>query len=463
MNNFEFLEIARTTAKKKQVELRKTSFIEIYDSMQEDELAKQASRCLECGNPYCQWKCPLHNYIPSWLKLASEGKVLHAAELCYESNPLPEICGRVCPQEKLCEGACTLNADFGAVTIGMVEKTVTDTAFALGWRPDTSKIKPLGKKVAIVGAGPAGIGCADTLARAGVECKVFDKRSEIGGLLTFGIPEFKLEKTVIKRRRKILESLNINFALNTEVGKDVLIEDLLEQYDAVFLGMGTYDGMKGNFAGENLTGVYQALDYLEANINNCLGIDTKNLLDLKGKKVVVLGGGDTAMDCTRTAIRQGAEQVICAYRRDEANMPGSKKEVENAKEEGVEFLFNSQPIGIVGKDKVEGIKFVGTRLGEADASGRRAAEVIPNSEQIVLADACILAFGFNANPPQWLEKLGVNTDNRGRILTNGAYAQQTDNSKIFAGGDAVRGSDLVVTAVAEGKKAAKGILNFLTA
>lgn len=461
MKNFEFIEIGRATPNKKLAEVRKTSFIEIYDLMEEEDLSKQASRCLECGNPYCQWKCPLHNYIPSWLKLAAEGKVLDAASLCYESNPLPEICGRVCPQEKLCEGACTLNADFGAVTIGMVEKTVTDTAFALGWRPDVSNIIMQDKNVAIVGAGPAGLACADTLARMGVKCKVYDKHSEIGGLLTFGIPEFKLEKKVIKRRRKILESLNIDFELNTEVGKDILIDDLLRNNDAVFLGMGVYDGMKGNFSGEDLFGVYQSLDYLEANVKSCLGLSSTNTLDFAGKKVVVLGGGDTAMDSTRTAIRQGASEVICAYRRDEANMPGSKKEVENAKEEGVNFMFNAQPIGIVGNNKVEGIKFVSTRLGETDASGRRKAEVIANSEQILLADVCILAFGFNADPPNWLESLGVETDLKGRILTNGSYLHQTANEKIFAGGDAVRGSDLVVTAVAEGKQAAKSILAFL--
>ena len=305
---------------------------------------------------------------------------------------------------RLCEGACTLNDGFGAVTIGSAEKYITDTAIAMGWRPDMSKVVPTGKKVAVIGAGPAGIGCADVLVRNGVKPVVFDRYPEIGGLLTFGIPEFKLEKPVMEKRREILEGMGIEFRLNTEIGRDISIDQLLEEYDAVFMGMGTYTYMKGGFPGEDLSGVHEALPFLVSNVNRNLGFekDPADFIDLKGKRVVVLGGGDTAMDCNRTSIRQGASSVICAYRRDEENMPGSRREVANAREEGVQFLFNRQPIEIVGEGgKVTGVKVVETRLGEADANGRRRPEPIPGSEQILPADAVLIAFGFRPSPADW--------------------------------------------------------------
>ncbi|MEO6679518.1 MAG: FAD-dependent oxidoreductase, partial [Pseudomonas sp.] len=344
-NDFQFIDVGRKDPKKKLLRQRKKEFVEIYEPFKPQHSADQAHRCLGCGNPYCEWKCPVHNFIPNWLKLVAEGNILQAAELSHQTNTLPEVCGRVCPQDRLCEGACTLNDGFGAVTIGSVEKYITDTAFAMGWRPDMSKVKPTGKRVAIIGAGPAGLGCADVLVRGGVAPVVFDKNPEIGGLLTFGIPEFKLEKTVLSNRREVFTGMGIEFRLNTEVGKDVTIEQLLEEYDAVFMGMGTYTYMKGGFAGEDLPGVHDALDFLIANVNRNLGFEKspEDFVDMKGKKVVVLGGGDTAMDCNRTSIRQGAKSVTCAYRRDEANMPGSRKEVKNAKEEGVKFLYNRQP------------------------------------------------------------------------------------------------------------------------
>ncbi|HCL40278.1 MAG TPA: glutamate synthase small subunit, partial [Pseudomonas sp.] len=377
----------------------------------------------------------------------------------------PEVCGRVCPQDRLCEGACTLNDGFGAVTIGSVEKYITDTAFAMGWRPDMSGVVPTGKRVAIIGAGPAGLGCADVLARAGVSPVVFDRNPEIGGLLTFGIPEFKLEKTVMSRRREVFEGMGIEFRLNTEIGKDVMIDELLADYDAVFMGMGTYTYMKGGFPGEDLPGVYDALDFLIANVNRNLGFEKSadDFIDMKGKTVVVLGGGDTAMDCNRTSIRQGANAVTCAYRRDEANMPGSRKEVKNAKDEGVKFLFNRQPIAIVGEDKVEGVKVVETRLGEPDARGRRSPEPIPGSEQVLAADAVIIAFGFRPSPADWFADKQIDTDSQGRVVApeQAQYKFQTTNPKVFAGGDMVRGSDLVVTAIWEGRQAAEGILDYL--
>jgi glutamate synthase (NADPH/NADH) small chain len=383
--------------------------------------------------------------------------------LAHETNTLPEICGRVCPQDRLCEGACTLNDGFGAVTIGSVEKYITDTAFEQGWRPNLSNVVSTGKRVAVIGAGPTGLGCADVLIRNGVTPVVFDKYAEIGGLLTFGIPEFKLEKAVVKRRREVLEEMGVEFVLSTEIGKDVQFQALLDEYDAVFLGMGTYTYMKGGFPGEDKQGVYEALPYLVANNKQQLGLNPNDYVDLKGKKVIVLGGGDTAMDCNRTAIRQGAEIVQCAYRRDEENMPGSRREVNNAKEEGVEFLWNRQPIEVVGDDKVSGIKVITTALGEPDENGRRRPEPIAGSEEILEADAIIIAFGFRPSPAPWFAEFGVEVNNWGGVVApeDGKFRFQTTNEKIFAGGDMVRGSDLVVTAVWEGRQAAKGILDYL--
>jgi glutamate synthase (NADPH/NADH) small chain len=464
-NTFQFIQVERRDPAKKLVDERIKEYREIYAGFDNEQAAEQADRCLACGNPYCEWKCPVHNYIPDWLKLVAEGKIDQAAELSHQTNSLPEICGRVCPQDRLCEGSCTLNDGFGAVTIGAVEKYISDTAFAQGWRPDLSQVKDSGKKVAVIGAGPAGLGCADVLTRNGVKVVVYDRHPEIGGLLTFGIPEFKLEKEVVRRRREILEGMGIEFVLNTEVGKDIDFQKLIDDYDAVFLGMGTYTYMKGGFPGEDLPGVFEALPFLISNVNNCLGYeqDERGFINMQGKRVVVLGGGDTAMDCNRTSIRQGAASVTCAYRRDEANMPGSKKEVANAREEGVQFLFNRQPVEIVGEGKVEGIKLLTTQLGEPDERGRRRPEPVPGSEEVVPCDNVIIAFGFQPSPSPWFNDYGIETDERGRVKApaNHQYKYQTTNPKIFAGGDMVRGSDLVVTAVFEGRNAAEGILDYL--
>jgi glutamate synthase (NADPH/NADH) small chain len=462
-NTFQFLEVGRHDPKKFEAKNRIKGFGEIYESFQQPQAAEQSERCLECGNPYCEWKCPVHNYIPNWLKLVSEGNIWEAAELAHQTNTLPEVCGRVCPQDRLCEGACTLNDGFGAVTIGSVEKYITDTALAQGWRPDISGVVPTGKRVAIIGAGPAGLGCADILVRGGVTPVVYDKHPEIGGLLTFGIPEFKLEKEVVTRRREILEGMGVEFVLNTDIGSDIQFQTLLDEYDAVFLGMGTYTYMKGGFPGEDMPGVYEALPYLVANNKHLLDLNPENYVDLAGKKVIVLGGGDTAMDCNRTAIRQGATSVQCAYRRDEENMPGSRREVSNSREEGVEFLWNRQPIEVVGNGKVEGIKVITTALGEPDERGRRSPQPVPGSEEIIPADAVVIAFGFRPSPAPWFAEFGVDIDDGGRViaLENGKCAFQTSNEKIFAGGDMVRGSDLVVTAVWEGRQAGEGILDYL--
>ena len=465
-NDFQFLEVGRYDPNKKNIEERKINFVEIYGDYNQSEASNQSHRCLDCGNPYCEWKCPVHNYIPDWLKLVNDGNIMEAADLCHQTNSLPEMCGRVCPQDRLCEGACTLNDGFGAVSIGNIEKYITDKAIDMGWKPDLSNRTWTDKKVAIIGAGPAGIGCADILIRAGINCDVYDKHPEIGGLLTFGIPEFKLEKSVVRRRRKILEEMGIKFHLNQEIGKDISFKELHKKYDAVFLGMGTYTSLEGGFKGEDLPQAHKAIDYLIGNTNHLLKFQQKesDYINFKGKDVVILGGGDTAMDCNRTAIRQGAKSVTCLYRRDEKNMPGSRREVINAKEEGVQFEFNIQPIEIIGSDCVQGIKTIQTKLGEPDQNGRRVPVPIQSSEKIYPADEVVIAFGFRANPADWFKDFKIQTDKSGLVVApeKQELKFQTSNPKIFSGGDMVRGSDLVVTAIWEGREAAKSIIQFVS-
>ncbi|MEE3690288.1 FAD-dependent oxidoreductase [Glaesserella parasuis] len=469
-NVYQFIDLPRVDPSKIPLNSRKSEFIEIYQMFSQAQAESQADRCLECGNPYCQHKCPLHNNIPNWLRLAQEGRIIDAAELAHSTNSLPEVCGRVCPQDRLCEGSCTLNAEFGAVTIGNVEKYITEKAFEMGWRPTVKNVPKANKKVAIVGAGPAGLGCADVLIRNGVDVVVYERQQEIGGLLTFGIPSFKLEKNVMSRRREIFSEMGIEFKLGVEIGKDIILDDLVAQYDAVFLGVGTYQGMKANIPNEQAQGVYSALPFLIGNTQHLLDLAAPDYVSMAGKKVVVLGGGDTAMDCVRTSVRQGAAEVTCVYRRDAANMPGSRKEYSNAKEEGVEFQFNAQPVEIEAEPlavetdqsgKVTGIKIIKTQLGEPDANGRYQAEIIEGSEEIIACDAVIIAFGFAPHEMPWLSSIGVTTDNRGRIATAGELKQQTANPKVFAGGDITRGSDLVVTAIAEGRDAAESMMEYL--
>jgi glutamate synthase (NADPH/NADH) small chain len=461
----QFLDVPRREPDKLTVEVRTKEFREIYAQYSPEIAAQQAGRCIGCGNPFCEWKCPVHNYIPNWLALVNDGKLFEAAELSHKTNSLPEMCGRICPQDRLCEGACTLNDGIGAVSIGAIEKYITDEAFKQGWKPDMSTVVRTDKRVAVVGAGPAGLACADILARNGVTPVVFDRYSKIGGLLTFGIPPFKLEKDVVEKRREILEYMGVEFRLNIDVGRDVSIESLTDEFEAVFLGMGTYQYVKGGFVGEDLPGVYEALPYLISNINRELNIadESAGFIDMRGKQVVVLGGGDTGMDCNRTAIRQGAASVTCTYRRDEANMPGSRRDYKNSKEEGVTFLFNKQPIEIVGSDRVQGVKMVETRLGAPGPRGRRVPEVVPGTEETIEADAVIVAFGFLPSPPDWFTRQQIALHANGRVRVAGAPSLpfQTTNPKVFAGGDMVRGSDLVVTAVFEGREAAQGILRYL--
>ena len=464
-SHLHFLESPRKDPEVMAIPIRVRNWDEIYGDYDASGAADQSARCINCGNPYCEWECPVHNFIPDWLRLIKQGRLFEAAELSHQTNSLPEVCGRICPQDRLCEGACTLNDGLGAVTIGSIEKYITDEAVRQGWRPDMSKVVATDKRVAIIGAGPAGLGAADILVRNGVEAHVFDRYPRIGGLLTYGIPPFKLEKQVVETRREIMEGMGVNFHLGVEIGRDRTLGDLLEEFDAVFTGLGTYQYVKGNLPGEHLPGVIESLPFLIGNVNHVLKEKVSQFpyRSLEGQRVVVLGGGDTAMDCVRTSIRQSAETVTCAYRRDEENMPGSRREVKNAREEGVEFLFNRQPVEIIGDGKVEGVRVVRTQLGEPDLRGRRRPEPVPGSEEVLPADAVIVAFGFRPNPPEWLLSAGVETHEDGRLKVGGAGRLdfQTTHPRIFAGGDMVRGSDLVVTAVFEGREAAKCMLEAL--
>ncbi|MGY0400057.1 MAG: FAD-dependent oxidoreductase [Ostreibacterium sp.] len=462
---FHYLDVTRINTPKKSVEVRIHAFEEIYEPFDKRDAKSQAARCLDCGNPYCEWKCPLHNYIPNWLALLEAGELNAAADLVHETNSLPEVCGRVCPQDRLCEGSCTLNDEFGAVTIGSIEKYITDSALERGWRPNLSGIIKTGKRVAIIGAGPAGLGCADILIRHGVEADVFDKQAEIGGLLTFGIPSFKLEKSVIQKRRQVLEEMGVKFHLSQEI-KEERFKSLLAEYDAIFLGTGTYSFIQGDLPGEDAPEVHSALPYLIGETTQHSGLPSEYpSINLANKNVIVLGGGDTAMDCVRTALRQQAKKVTCVYRRDETSMPGSAREVENAKDEGAKFLFNAAPLEIVTNNgSVSGINVIRTTLGETTENSYQRLIEVANSETTIEADAVLVAFGFKPSPMTWLTEYEVTLHNSGLVKIGqdaSGISYQTSNKKIFAGGDMVRGSDLVVTAVFEGREAAKSIVSML--
>jgi glutamate synthase (NADPH/NADH) small chain len=458
---FQFLDVPRQLPRTVPVAVRVLGYGEIGGDFASPQASTQAERCIDCGNPYCEHACPVHNYIPNWLKLVQEGRIMEAATLMHETNPLPEICGRVCPQDRLCEGACTLEqTDFGSVTIGSIERWVTDEALRQGWRPDLSNVKETGHRVAIIGAGPAGLACADRLRRAGIAADVYDRQREIGGLLTFGIPPFKLDKAVVRTRREVLEGMGVRFLLDKEVGRDVEFGALLEEYDAIFIGTGAYKFVDAQLPGRELRGVHDALPFLIANTERLLRDEPPSVFDFRDKHVVVLGGGDTGMDCNRTAIRLGAKSVTCIYRRDEASMPGSAREVSYSREEGVTFLFHRQPVALLdnGHGQVRGVRVVETRLVD-DGNGRPKPQNVPGSDTDIVADVIIQSFGFLPSPPDWLAAHGVALSATGKILTsaNGQLPHQTSHPRIFAGGDNVRGADLVVRAVYDGREAAASI------
>lgn len=466
----EFLEIPRRSPNKLVNNERVIHFKEIYGKYNTTSADEQASRCLDCGNPYCEWKCPVHNYIPNWLKLVRAGKLFEAADLCHQTNSLPEICGRICPQDRLCEGVCTINDDFGAVTIGSLEKYIADTAIKQGWLPDLSQVKTTGYKVAIVGAGPAGLSCADFLTRNGVYVDVFDSYDEIGGLMLYGIPEFKLEKQVLLDRKKILEHQKINFHLNVTIGKDIPFSNLIRDYSAVFTATGAYQAIDGQLQGINSKSIVSALNYLTAATRRELGKklnkNERELLHTTNERIVVLGGGDTAMDCVRSAIRLKAKTVSCLYRRNEGNMPGSVREVKNAKEEGVRFIWNRQPTSLIANhdNEVRHVKGFETKLVPQDNSERQQFVVDKNQPFDIATSKVIIAFGFKPKPHEWLLEADVAIDKKtNKTIVSGTLPYQTAVNKVFAGGDMVRGADLVVTAVYDGREAAKSIVQYLHA
>ncbi|PVA07726.1 NAD(P)-dependent oxidoreductase [Thalassorhabdomicrobium marinisediminis] len=469
-----FVDVARDMPEKRPPDLRRDDFHEIYAEYADDKAKEQSSRCSQCGVPYCQSHCPLHNNIPDWLRMTAEGRLQEAYELSQATNTFPEICGRICPQDRLCEGNCVIEqSGHGTVTIGSVEKYITDTAFEEGWvkpiRPHTERSESVG----IVGAGPAGLAAADMLRRAGLQVTVYDRYDRGGGLLTYGIPGFKLEKDVVMRRMAQLEEGGVEFVLNCDVGDDISFDAIRGKHEAVLIATGVYKTRALEAPGVGSDGIVRAIDYLTASNRKSFGDDVEEFdsgeLNAAGKSVVVIGGGDTAMDCVRTAVRQGARSVKCLYRRDEANMPGSLREVQNAKEEGVEFVWLSAPKGFTTRSDMAGtaVEVVGgvmvqkMRLGAPDATGRQMPELVEDSDYVEEADLVVQALGFEPEdiPTLWgAPELEVT---RWGTIKAEFTTGQTSLDGVFAAGDIVRGASLVVWAIRDGRDAAAAILDYV--
>ncbi len=457
-----FVTVERDMPAKRDAEIRKEDFHEIYAEYAAEKAREQSGRCSQCGVPYCQSHCPLHNNIPDWLRLTAEGRLQEAYEVSQATNTFPEICGRICPQDRLCEGNCVIEqSGHGTVTIGAVEKYITDTAWEEGWVQPISPAQERTESVGIIGAGPGGLAAADVLRRAGVQVTVYDRYDRAGGLLTYGIPGFKLEKDVVMRRNEQLEKGGVAFELNCNVGEDISFADLRDKHDAVIIATGVYKTREIEAPGVGARGLVRAIDFLTASNRKSFGdaveeFDT-GMLNAEGKRVVVIGGGDTAMDCVRTSVRQGATSVKCLYRRDRANMPGSQREVQNAEEEGVIFEWLSAPRGFAG-DPVTGVMVQKMRLGAPDATGRQAPEVIDGADYVEEADLVIMALGFEPEelPTLWNEpELPVTRWGTVKAeFTTGA----TDLEGVYAVGDIVRGASLVVWAIRDGRDCAAAIL-----
>tara|TARA_B100000959_G_scaffold238873_1_gene259132 strand:- start:98 stop:1537 length:1440 start_codon:yes stop_codon:yes gene_type:complete len=461
-----FVDIDSENPAKRSAGERKQDFHEIYSEFINKKAKEQSSRCSQCGVPFCQVHCPLHNNIPDWLKLTAEGRLEEAYELSQSTNNMPEICGRICPQDRLCEGNCVIEqSGHGTVTIGSVEKYITDTAWDKGWIKPIKIKKEKDQSVGIIGAGPAGLACAEELRKSGFEVTIYDRYDRPGGLLIYGIPNFKLEKFVVERRTKLLKDSGIKFKQNFEVGKNSTLDELKKKHDAILIATGVYKARNVDIEGTNLKNIFPAMDFLTASNRKGLGDQVKlfddGTLNAQNKKVIVVGGGDTAMDCVRTAVRQKAISVKCLYRRDRDNMPGSAREVSNAIEEGVEFLWLSNPNKFIGKQKVEGVEVAKMELGEPDTSGRKKPVIIKNSNYKLDADMVIKALGFD---PEDIPKL-FNSENLGvsrwGTIKIDLKTMQTNLPGVFAAGDIVRGASLVVWAVRDGRDAAVQIEKYL--
>ncbi len=461
-----FIKVSQQTPNKREVKKRVDDFKEIYDEFINEKAKEQSSRCSQCGVPFCQIHCPLHNNIPDWLKLAAEGRLQEASELAHSTNNMPEVCGRICPQDRLCEGNCVIErSGHGTVTIGSVEKYITDTAWEKGWIKPIKVTKEINQSIGIIGAGPAGLSCAEELRKNGYKVTIYDRYDRPGGLLIYGIPNFKLEKFVVERRTNLLKKSGVVFKQKIEIGKNFSLKDLREEHDAILIATGVYKPREIELPGLNLKNIFPAMEFLTASNRKGLGDTVKDfengMLNAENKNVVVIGGGDTAMDCVRTAVRQNAKSVKCLYRRDKENMPGSAREVNNAEEEGVEFIWLSNPKKFIGTEKVSKVLVEKMKLSDIDSSGRKMPVAISNSNFEIKADIVIKALGFDPeNLPKLFNDSNLSVSNLGTIRVN-LKSMETNIPGVFAAGDIVRGASLVVWAIKDGREASIEIQKYL--